>query len=297
MGAQTLLHQVDAAMVKPNIPKQGLGHSGAVHVVFDYNAPNTCSYPRDSYCYKSPAKAATSRGAPAETSPAVVVDKDTPTKPVPPAQTKAAFTLDPPSMLRNGFSKLSLNGPEDHGQPQPPSTSPPAEPLVWDWDIEHEDRRRERAYDAALRDTMPFEVDRRLLKDVVREKMGAEVGRIKFLSAGTFHKAAAMNVPPTNVLGLVRDLVTDGQNANAYPALLNRASNSPAYLVTLVNREDLVARVARRFMPRLKTESEVATVSYLREKTTVPVPRIYHYDSNPYNRLGGEFILMSKVSF
>lgn len=48
-------------------------------------------------------------------------------------------------------------------------------------------------------------------------------------------------------------------------------------------------------MPRLKTESEVATLSYLREKTNVPVPKIYHYDSNPYNRLGGEFILMSKV--
>ena len=67
--------------------------------------------------------------------------------------------------------------------------------------------------------------------------------------------------------------------------------------MTLVNHEQLVARVARRFMPRLKTESEVATLSYLREKTTIPVPRIYHYDSNPWNRLGGEFILMSKVTF
>lgn len=50
-------------------------------------------------------------------------------------------------------------------------------------------------------------------------------------------------------------------------------------------------------MPRLKTESEVATMSYLRQRTSVPVPTIYHYDSNPYNRLGGEFILMSKVRF
>lgn len=48
-------------------------------------------------------------------------------------------------------------------------------------------------------------------------------------------------------------------------------------------------------MPRLKIESEVATMQYLREKTNVPVPTVYHYDSNPYNRLGGEFILMSKV--
>lgn len=48
-------------------------------------------------------------------------------------------------------------------------------------------------------------------------------------------------------------------------------------------------------MPRLKTESEVATMRYLRERTTVPVPVVYHYDSNPFNRLGGEYILMSKV--
>jgi len=56
--------------------------------------------------------------------------------------------------------------------------------LVWDWDIEHEDRKRERKVDATLRGAAPFEVDRRALKDVVHEKMGSEVGRIKFLSAG-----------------------------------------------------------------------------------------------------------------
>lgn len=48
-------------------------------------------------------------------------------------------------------------------------------------------------------------------------------------------------------------------------------------------------------MPRLKTQSEVATLRYLRENTPVPVPTVYYYDSNPYNRLGGEYILMSKV--
>ncbi|KAK7034677.1 hypothetical protein VNI00_012319 [Paramarasmius palmivorus] len=48
-------------------------------------------------------------------------------------------------------------------------------------------------------------------------------------------------------------------------------------------------------MPRLKTESEVATMQYIRENTNIPVPTIYHYDSNPYNRLGGEYILMSKA--
>ena len=67
-------------------------------------------------------------------------------------------------------------------------------------------------------------------------------------------------------------------------------------------------------MPRTKTESEVrprltgnaanwpmrltpqvATINYIRQNTDIPVPIIYHFDSNPYNRLGGEYILMSKV--
>ncbi|KAJ7221138.1 hypothetical protein B0H12DRAFT_1241255 [Mycena haematopus] len=63
--------------------------------------------------------------------------------------------------------------------------------------------------------------------------MKTPVARIVFLSAGTFHKA---------------------------------------YLITLTSAHQVVARVARRFMPRLKTESEVATLRFLRENTSVPVP-------------------------
>lgn len=57
-------------------------------------------------------------------------------------------------------------------------------PLTWDWAIEHEDRKRERKADAASHEPTPFEVDRKILKDVVREKMGVEVGRIRFLNSG-----------------------------------------------------------------------------------------------------------------
>lgn len=66
--------------------------------------------------------------------------------------------------------------------------------------------------------------------------------------------------------------------------------------MTLSSGEVLIARVARRFMPRLKVESEVATLAYLRAHTRIPVPVVYAWDSNPYNRLGGEWILMSRVS-
>ncbi|OAX40566.1 hypothetical protein K503DRAFT_714283 [Rhizopogon vinicolor AM-OR11-026] len=137
-----------------------------------------------------------------------------------------------------------------------PQASPSTTVIEWDWDVEHHDRHLEARADATLHGAQPFQVDRRVLKDVVRETMGCEVGRIKFLSSGTFHKA---------------------------------------YLVTLADARQLVARVARRFMSRLKTESEVATMHYLRERTSIPVPDVYYYDANPYNRLGGEYILMSKA--
>lgn len=67
-------------------------------------------------------------------------------------------------------------------------------------------------------------------------------------------------------------------------------------MVILSTAETLIARVARRFMPRLKIESEVATMAYLRAYTKIPVPEVYAWDSNPFNRLGGEYILMSRVS-
>ncbi|KIJ63793.1 hypothetical protein HYDPIDRAFT_112752 [Hydnomerulius pinastri MD-312] len=160
-------------------------------------------------------------------------------------------------VVENGVSSTPMANLLPGTVPLAPLRSTSYLPVQWDWDIEHEDRKREAKADAGLHGAQPFQVDRRVLKDVVREKTHSEVGRITFLSSGTFHKA---------------------------------------YLVTLVDTRELVARVARKFMPRLKTQSEVATMQYLREKTSIPVPDVYFYDSNPYNRLGGEYILMSKAS-
>ena len=56
--------------------------------------------------------------------------------------------------------------------------------LEWDWDVEHEDRKREAKADAAVHPQHPFDVDRKVLRDVVKERMDIEVGRIKFLSSG-----------------------------------------------------------------------------------------------------------------
>jgi hypothetical protein len=65
-----------------------------------------------------------------------------------------------------------------------PSQPLPKPSMVWDWDVEHQDRRYEAEADAWMHGAQPFEVDRKVLKEVVKEKMGSEVGRIKFLNSG-----------------------------------------------------------------------------------------------------------------
>lgn len=86
-----------------------------------------------------------------------------------------------------------MNAPT-HSSPSTSLSSPPQPKLVWDWDAEREDRQKEIKVDRATHGAQPFEVDRKVLKDVVHEKMGAAVARINFLGAGTFHKVRASNM-------------------------------------------------------------------------------------------------------
>src|SRR6266404_3357534 len=64
----------------------------------------------------------------------------------------------------------------------------PKPPVVdWDWDLEKADRMREAKADTAVHGAQPFHVDRNLLRDVVKEKLGYRVGRITFLNSGASH--------------------------------------------------------------------------------------------------------------
>jgi hypothetical protein len=54
----------------------------------------------------------------------------------------------------------------------------------WDWDLERADRQREAKADSAVHGAQPFLVDRNLLRDVIKEKLDCQVGRITFLSSG-----------------------------------------------------------------------------------------------------------------
>ena len=54
-------------------------------------------------------------------------------------------------------------------------------------------------------------------------------------------------------------------------------------------------RVTLPIEPYYKTESEVATIAYLRANTSIPVPQVIAWDSDRRNELHFEWILMAKI--
>ncbi|KAM7208216.1 hypothetical protein V8F20_001496 [Naviculisporaceae sp. PSN 640] len=54
-------------------------------------------------------------------------------------------------------------------------------------------------------------------------------------------------------------------------------------------------RVAIAVDPCLKTESEMATLEFLRQKTSIPVPKVIAWSSSADNKLGYEWSIMEKV--
>jgi hypothetical protein len=54
-------------------------------------------------------------------------------------------------------------------------------------------------------------------------------------------------------------------------------------------------RVSLPVAPKVKTESEVATLQFVHETTTLPVPRVIASDSNLQNELGFEWIIMKCI--
>ena len=69
------------------------------------------------------------------------------------------------------------------------------------------------------------------------------------------------------------------------------------YLVSYAGHNvSYLFRATLPIVPFYKTESEVATLAYLRAKTSIPVPQTIAWDSSADNDLGFEWILMDKVA-
>ncbi|KAL8786282.1 MAG: hypothetical protein Q9213_002877 [Squamulea squamosa] len=67
-----------------------------------------------------------------------------------------------------------------------------------------------------------------------------------------------------------------------------------AFIFSFDNDKKLVARLPTRVAgpSKLTTNSEVATIEYLRSHTSVPIPKILDWSDDPSNAIGGEYIIM-----
>ncbi|GKZ34583.1 hypothetical protein AbraIFM66950_004897 [Aspergillus brasiliensis] len=72
---------------------------------------------------------------------------------------------------------------------------------------------------------------------------------------------------------------------------------SKAFLLTMNDGNELVAKIPcpNAGAPMLTTESEVATLKFLRSHLSIPVPEVYAWCSDTTNPVGAEYILMEKV--
>lgn len=82
--------------------------------------------------------------------------------------------------------------------------------------------------------------------------------------------------------------------------LLARGGFNQAYNVTTKNlatgfHKEFIFRVSLPIWPYYKVESDVATTEFVRHTTSIPVPIIYAFDSNPKNQLGFEWMLIEKA--
>ena len=82
---------------------------------------------------------------------------------------------------------------------------------------------------------------------------------------------------------------SEGAFNQLYAVAISDSGGNPCF-------PECVFRVTLPVEPFYKTASEVATLSYLRKNTTIPVPLVIAHSSTADNELGCEWILMEKVT-
>lgn len=97
--------------------------------------------------------------------------------------------------------------------------------------------------------------------------------------------------------GLSAQLPADFQDASPEVTFFAEGGFNRLYRISYMGHNtEYLLRVTLPIDPFYKTESEVATITYLRANTTIPVPRVFAWDSNRNNELTFEWILMEKLS-
>jgi len=114
----------------------------------------------------------------------------------------------------------------------------------------------------------PLELDLRKLKDHATEIFHARCTTVKRLTRGSWHEIYVLKFEAANTI----------QHESLVQADFS-----------------CIARFARITGARAKEESEIATIRYIKQHTSIPVPEIYYQDLNPKNGVGAAYVLMERL--
>jgi aminoglycoside phosphotransferase len=95
-------------------------------------------------------------------------------------------------------------------------------------------------------------------------------------------------------IAIIKTLASQALECGCAVAFLAEGAFNKVYSVDC-SKGAYVFRVALPVAPQVKTLSEVATLSFIREKTSIPVPAVTAYSADFTNELGFEWILMDRV--
>ncbi|KAJ7432667.1 kinase-like domain-containing protein [Mycena galericulata] len=125
----------------------------------------------------------------------------------------------------------------------------------------------------------------------------------------TFHTLLKFSEDAADIINLVQSysgLVAEATRVMKKPCTgsypIAQGGFNLVFLLTFEAGTDALARLRAPSIPALSSDalthqfnSEVATIAFVREHTSIPVPELYHYEPDPNNALGTPYMLMSRI--
>jgi len=76
---------------------------------------------------------------------------------------------------------------------------------------------------------------------------------------------------------------------------LKKSFNNKVYTLSTSSHSSYILRLSKLTWPKEKIECEICALKWIRLHTTIPVPRVYTYDSDG-KEFGFRWILMAKMN-
>ncbi|KAK4246190.1 phosphotransferase enzyme family-domain-containing protein [Corynascus novoguineensis] len=124
---------------------------------------------------------------------------------------------------------------------------------------------------------------------------GSDFDGLEWVRDGIWGSEPCWTVEPDEEA--IKQTVGSSLNLTTAPCdikFLAQGAFNKVYIVTFAEKE-VIARVTLPVDPKWKTLSEVATLEWVRENTSLPVPEVISYQADRTSAIGFEWIVMSKM--